>query len=284
MKAFVKIFLILPLVLLLASCSGKKALNFFVPKTGYGLHEGVAYGPDPRQAMDIYVPEHLRQPGCTVLFFYGGRWTTGDRSLYRFAGQAFASEGCVTAVADYRVYPHIRYPVFLEDSAQALVYLHNHAAEFSADPARIFVAGHSAGAYNAVMLAMDPQYLKKAGGKPEWIRGVIGVAGPYDFLPFDSADVIDIFSTERNQELTQPIHYARAGLPPMLLVAGENDEEVKVKNTINLASELRQYKDPVEVHIYPDAMHEAIILSLLNGFRGKIPLLHDSIQFILEQK
>jgi acetyl esterase/lipase len=282
MKAFFKVFLILPFVLLLASCSGRKALNFFVPKTGYQLLQAVAYGPDPRQQMDIYVPEHLRQPGCTVLFLYGGRWTTGDRGLYRFAGQAFASEGCVAAVADYRVYPRFRYPVFLEDTAQAFVYLHNHAAEYGADPAHMFVAGHSAGAYNAVMLAMNPEYLKKAGGNPAWIRGVIGVAGPYDFLPFDAADIIDIFSTERSQELTQPIHYARAGLPPMLLVAGENDTEVKPKNTLNLAAELRQYKDPVEVHIYPDAQHEAIVLSLLNGFRGKIPLLHDSMQFIQE--
>jgi acetyl esterase/lipase len=283
MKAFFKIFLILPLILL-CSCSGKQILNAFVPKTGYQINQSVAYGTDPRQVMDVYVPEHLRHPGCTVLFFYGGRWTTGSRDLYRFAGQAFASQGCVTAIADYRVYPKNRYPAFLDDSAQAFVYLHNHAADFSADPSRIFLVGHSAGAYNAVMLAMDPEYLKKAGGSPTWIRGVIGVAGPYDFLPLDAPDIIDIFGTEKNLELTQPIHYARPGLPPMLLVAGANDEQVKPKNTVNLAAELRQYKDPVEVHIYPQAQHEEIILSLLNGFRGKIPVLDDSMQFIVEQK
>jgi acetyl esterase/lipase len=284
MKAFSKIFPALMLVLSLCACSGEKALDAFVPKTGYQLHQGIAYGTDARQKLDIYVPDHLKNPSCTILFFYGGRWTTGERKLYRFVGQAFASKGCVTAIADYRVYPHVRYPVFLEDNARAFVWLHAHAKEYGGDPNRIFVAGHSAGAYNAVMLAVNPVYIKHAGGNPSWIKGVIGVSGPYDFLPFDSADVVDIFSPEKNDALTQPIHYVHAGLPPMLLVTGAVDSQVKPKNTINMAAKLRQFNDPVTVHIYPDAHHESIILSLLNGFRGKTPLLHDIDAFIQEQK
>src|SRR5262245_35478047 len=242
MKAL-RAFLILPVILLLCSCSGEKILNAFVPKTGYSVKQGIAYGPDPRQKMDIYVPDGLKKPACTVLFFYGGTWTTGDRGLYRFAGEALSSKGCVTAVADYRVYPKIRYPVFVEDSAKAFVYLHRHAAEHGGDPKRMYLAGHSAGAYNAVMLAVHPQFLTKAGGQPSWIRGVIGISGPYDFLPFTDADVIEIFSTESGPA-TQPISYVHKGLPPMLLVTGSADRDVLPKNTRNMAEKLREHGNP----------------------------------------
>jgi acetyl esterase/lipase len=270
------------LLLILANCSGKAALDALVPKTGYRLQEGIAYGADPHQKMDLYIPDKLQKPACTVLFFYGGRWSGGSRDLYRFAGQAFAARGCVTAVADYRLYPQVRYPLFLEDSAKAFVYLHRHAREFGGDPDRMFLAGHSAGAYNAVMLAVDPAYIKAAGGKASWVKGAIGIAGPYDFLPFTDADVIDIFSTEKNKPLTQPIDHVRPGLPPLFLAHGLNDGEVLPKNTINMARKLREAGDPVTVKLYPDARHEAIILSLLDGFRRKIPLLHDIAVFIRE--
>ncbi|MEZ0225776.1 MAG: alpha/beta hydrolase [Alphaproteobacteria bacterium] len=281
MKALCEIFLTLPILLLLCSCSGENVLNAFVPKTGYEVHKGIAYGTDPRQKMDIYVPDNLQKPVCTVLFFYGGRWTTGDRGLYRFTGEALSSKGCVTAIADYRVYPKIRYPAFLEDSAQAFVYLHRHAPEYGGDPKRLFLAGHSAGAYDAVMIAVHPRFIKEAGGQPSWIKGVIGISGPYDFLPFTDKDVIDIFSTEKDAA-TQPINYVRAGLPPMLLVHGENDTEVLPKNTRNMAAKLREFNNPVTVHIYPEAQHQAIVLSLLHGFRGKTPLLRDIATFIKE--
>jgi acetyl esterase/lipase len=281
MKAFFKVLLAIPFMLLLSSCSGEKILNAFVPDAGYKVHKGIAYGSDPRQKMDIYVPDGLQKPACTVLFFYGGRWTTGDRGLYRFAGEALSSRGCVTAIADYRVYPKIRYPVFMEDSAAAFVFLHRHAAEYGGDPRHLFLAGHSAGAYNAVMLAVHPEFLKDAGGRPSWIKGVIGISGPYDFLPFTDADVIDIFSTEKDRA-TQPAHYVRESLPPMLLIHGANDTEVLPKNTRNMAAGLREFNNDVTVHIYPDAQHQSIVLSLLHGFRGKTPLLHDIATFIKE--
>lgn len=269
--------------LALAGCSGRKLLDFFVPDTGYRMQKGVAYGADPRQKMDVYVPDGLKNPACTVLFFYGGRWQGGERGLYRFVGEAFSSRGCVTAIADYRLYPKVRYPAFVEDAAKALVFLHAHAQDYGGDPNRIFVAGHSAGAYNALMLTINPRFIEAAGGKPAWIRGAIGISGPYDFLPFEDADVIDIFSTEKDAA-TQPINYVHPGLPPVFLATGMNDTEVKPKNAINLAAKLREAGVPVTLQVYPDARHMAIVLSLLHGFRGKTPLLDDITAFIREQK
>ena len=263
----------------LSACSAEKILNSVVPTDDFKLYSDLAYGTDARQKMDIYAPLKPAAKPCTVMFIYGGRWEGGEKHFYKFVGEAIASKGCTAAVIDYRVYPQVKYPGFVEDSAKAFVWLHAHAKEYGGDPDRLFIAGHSAGAYNAVMLAMHPSFLKNAGGDTRWIRGVIGLSGPYDFLPFDDDDIRAIFSTAKDTD-TQPITYARAGLPPMLLLHGENDREVYPKNTRNLAAKLTAAGSPVEVRIYPDAQHEAMVLSLLHGFRGKIPALDDMTDFI----
>jgi acetyl esterase/lipase len=278
-----KLFAALCLAATLAGCSGRDLLNHFVPDKGYQVHRDLAYGRDPRQRMDIYVPDGLAQPACTVLFIYGGRWQEGDRDLYRFAGEAFSSKGCVTAVADYRLYPAVRYPAFVEDAARALVFLHAHSGKYGGDPSRIFVAGHSAGAYNAVMLAVNPRFIRAAGGKPSWIRGAIGIAGPYDFLPFEDQDIVDIFSTEKDPA-TQPINYVTPGLPPIFLATGDADTEVKPRNAVRLAAKLREAGNKVTLRVYPGAGHAAILLSLLHGFRGHTPLLDDIAAFIRENR
>lgn len=270
---------LLLLALPLAGCSASHILNSFVPSDDYKLAANVSYGPDARQKMDIYMPVKPAAKPCTVLFIYGGRWETGDKNLYRFAGEAFASKGCTTAVIDYRHYPAVKYPGFVEDSAKAFVWLHAHAAQYGGDANHMFIVGHSAGAYNAAMVAMHPRFLKEAGGDRRWIRGVIGISGPYDFLPSEDKDIQDMFSTA-SAAAANPVTYAAPGLPPMLLLHGENDREVYPKNTRHLAARLQAAGSPVQVIIYPDAQHEAIVLSLLHGFRGKIPLLEDATRFI----
>ena len=272
-------FSVVAVIALAAACSGQRILNGLVTDEGYKVRKDMAYGSDVRQKMDIYIPDRPATDGCTILFLYGGRWEGGDKALYKFVGQALSSKGCVTAIADYRVYPKVKYPAFVQDSAAAFVWLHTHVAEFGGHADKLFIAGHSAGAYNAAMVAVHPRYLSEAGGQRGWIRGVIGISGPYDFLPFTDKDIIDIFSPEKGPA-TQPITYAGAGMPPMLLVHGENDREVYPKNTRNFAAKLKAAGSPVETIIYPDAPHEAIVLSLLNGFRGKIPLLEDISTFV----
>src|SRR5215475_12766126 len=138
---------------LLTACS-QAALNLVAPG-GYRVVRDLAYGADPRQKLDLYVPDKLTGPAPMLLFFYGGSWTGGNKALYPAFGQAFASKGIITAVADYRLYPQVRYPAFVEDGAQAFAWLHTHATQYGGDPGGLFLSGHSAGAYIAVMLAAD---------------------------------------------------------------------------------------------------------------------------------
>jgi acetyl esterase/lipase len=265
--------------ILLVACSPLSVLNLAVPRAGYRIEHDLAYGADPRQKLDIYVPDHAAANAPVILFFYGGSWQSGSKSDYLAFGQAFASKGIVVAIADYRLYPQVSYPAFLDDGASALAYVHAHVAQYGGDPGRIFVAGHSAGAYNAVMLAADPEYLRKAGAEPSWIHGVIGIAGPYNFLPLDDDKLIALFGGANLPE-TQPINHIDGKRPPMLLAAGTDDTTVLPRNTMQLAARLKSFDSPVDVATYPGVGHIGIILSIVPGFRWKTTLREDIIRFV----
>lgn len=264
-------------LLALAGCSGAQILNATIPRGGYTIHKDIAYGTEPLQKLDIYVPE--KKNGCTVLFFYGGSWQTGSKDMYLFAGQAFASLGCVTAVADYRRYPAVSFPVFVEDSARAAVWVHNHIAAYGGDAGKLFLAGHSAGAYNAMMLATNTKFLHAAGGTSAWIKGVIGIAGPYDFLPMSDPKIIALFSTAKDTE-TQPVTFVHKGMPPVFLATGDRDTDVLPRNSIRLKAKLEKTGNKVELHTYPGIDHVGIITSLAPLFRARTTLLQDIGTFI----
>ncbi len=264
---------------LLSACSPIAAINLLVPREGYEVRAGLAYGPDPRHKLDVYVPQGLTGPAPVPLFFYGGAWSSGERSQYLAFGQSFASKGIVTVVADYRLYPQVKYPAFAQDAARALAWVHAHAREHGGDPARIFVSGHSAGAYNAVMLASEPSFIESTGGTLDWIAGVIGIAGPYDFLPLTDPDYIDMFHGANNQD-AMPVHHVDGKRPPMLLVTGTDDRTVRPGNSDRMALRLKAHGSAAQVIKYPGIGHVGIILSLAPGFRGKTTLREDMLRFI----
>ena len=229
-----------------------------------------------------------RAPGLISMFLTDERARTGDpvllwrqlaerhQNIYRAFGQAFASAGIIAAVADYRLYPEVKYPAFIHDGAQAFHFLRETVGGHGGDPARIFVSGHSAGAYIAAMLACDPAYLENDAAR---IRGVIGIAGPYDFLPLDDPVLIDIFGGDRVMT-TQPIKYARNKTPPMLLAHGTADTTVGSGNSRRMAKRLSGAGNSVELIEYKGASHLGIILSLAHGFRGGTTLRGDMLRFI----
>jgi acetyl esterase/lipase len=253
------------------------AFDLMIPKKGYAMRRDLAYGRDSRQRLDLYVPERLNAPAPVILYFYGGSWQSGSKNIYRALGQAFTSAGIITAVADYRLYPQVKYPAFVHDGAQALRFIHECIGEHGGDVARVFLSGHSAGAYIAALLACDPTYLGAA--RSEWIRGVIGIAGPYDFLPLYDPVLIDIFGGDRMMA-TQPIKYARNRTPPMLLAHGTADKTVGAGNSRRMAERLRASGNEVELIEYKGVGHLGLVLSLAHGFRHSTTLHDDMLRFI----
>jgi len=257
-------------------------LNLTVPRSGYRRMRNIAYGNGPRQRMDVYMPLNAPASAPMLLFFYGGAFRCGRKEEYPVVGQAFASKGIVVAVADYRIHPEGRFPDFLEDGALAVAAMHARAAEWGGDPDRIFVAGHSAGAYLAVMLAANPAYLRATGADPAWIRGVIALAGRYHELPLGDATALEIFRGPARDE-TRPGTYIDGKRPPMLLVSGANDHASVLESLRRLAARLREHGSEAEEIVYPGTGHMGSMLALAPGFRSRAAVRDDIARFIAKR-
>ena len=241
----------------------------------------VAYGSDPRQKLDIYAPaEATGEFRPLLVFFHGGGWYKGNRESYGFAGRAFAAQGFVVAVPSYRLVPGNVFPDFLIDGAAAIAAARKVAARYGGDPDSIVLSGHSAGAHIAAMVALDPRYLAKAGVPRAAIKGVAGLSGPYNFLPFTSDSAKNAMGHVVDKRITQPIHYVTPDAPPMLLVTGGEDVTVKPHNAHDLYAALTAAGVEAEVADYPGLGHEDIIMAVSRPFRGKAPVLATSAAFL----
>jgi acetyl esterase/lipase len=258
-------------------------LNFLTPSRGYTLHEGVTYGSLHRQKLDVYVPRTSQPPQGwpVVVFFYGGSWNRGERAQYRFVGEALASRGILTLIADYRLYPEVRYPDFLKDSAAALSYGLDHATAWGGNPAKVYAMGHSAGAYNAAMLALDGRWLAAHRHSPRQLAGWIGLAGPYDFLPLTNVDAMPVFHHPHYPADSQPLEHVQAGAPRALLVAAREDELVNPRrNTEGMARRLKEAGVPVALKMYTRVNHMTLVGALALPLRWMAPVLSDIAEFI----
>jgi acetyl esterase/lipase len=267
----------------LTGCAPIRAFNAVASGGPHTVIADLAYGPLPRQKLDVYTPTAAAPAAGwpLVVFFYGGSWAHGERDMYRFVGSALADRGVLTLVADYRLYPEVRYPAFLDDSALALAFGLAQARHLGADPARVFVMGHSAGGYNAAMLALDPRWLAATGHSPRELAGWIGLSGVYDFFPSDDPSLQAIFLAPHYPPGGQPIEHISAQAPPTFLGAPPDDQVVSFeRSTQHLTTKLEAVGVPVTLKTYPHATHVTLIGSLGWPLRWAGPVLDDVVGFI----
>lgn len=265
----------------LPGCSALGALDAVVPRDTYEGRAGLAYGDLPRHRLDAYLPLQRSAATPLVVFFYGGAWTRGERGDYRFVGEALASQGIAVLVADYRLSPAVRWPNILDDCARATAWARTNAAQLGCSPERIFAMGHSAGAYNAAMLALDPRWLQAHGMQPRQLAGWIGIAGPYDFLPITDADSRVAFGWPGTPPESQPVVHVSPGDPPALLLAPQDDRTVNPRrNTLGLAEKLRAAGVPVRVQILQGVNHATIIGALSRPLARLAPVRQEVVSFV----
>ena len=262
-------------------CAPLTAYNTLLPSDpgSIAAAKDVAYGTHPRQQLDVYVPDSRPSSAPVVVFFYGGSWNSGSKNDYAFVGKALAARGFVTVVADYRLVPNVRFPDFLTDCANAVAWTHANVTSYGGNPARIFVLGHSAGAYNAAMIGLDARFLRSFGLPTSTLRGVAALAGPFDFLPLDVQSTRDAFGGFTDLSATQPITYASKSAPPFFLATGDADDTVRPRNTQKLAALLRTAGADVSVKTYSNVGHVGILLALSVTLRNRAPVLDDVVTF-----
>ena len=269
-------------LLVIAASAPAATLNTLSALNSRRVATDVPYGPLARHRLDVYTPGNAAAGGHpVVVFFYGGSWNRGERADYRFVGEALAARGVLTLVADYRLYPEVRYPDFLSDCALALAYGLREAARLGGDAQRVFVMGHSAGAYNAAMLALDAKRLAPTGHAPGELAGFIGLAGPYDFLPMQNPDARPVFFHPDYPPGTQPIDYAAKASPRTFLGAALEDPLINPqRNTVGLANRLRDAGASVELKLYPRVNHMTLVAAIAGPLRWIAPVLDDVVAFI----
>jgi acetyl esterase/lipase len=234
-----------------------------------------------RLALDVYAP---RNPASApvLVFFYGGSWISGKRGWYRYLGDALAERGVVTLIPDYRKYPAVRFPAFVQDAARAVRYARDHATEFGGDPHRLFVMGHSAGGQIAALLACDARYLAAVGLARQDLAGMIGVAGAYAFLPFVDEESAIFGDDPTGRYDSQPINFVDGKQPPLLLLQGEADHEVPPRTAEIMAERVHAMGGTVTVKRYPGVGHNRILLAVARGQRAHVPTLEDILEFLAQ--
>ncbi|WP_245942144.1 alpha/beta hydrolase [Sphingomonas gilva] len=269
----------------LSACSPPGMLNGLDRITGGGsgverAGEGIAFGTHG-QRLDVWRPEaEADRPRPVLIFWHGGGWVKGRRQEYGFAGRAYAGRGYVVVVPDYRKVPGVRFPAFVQDGAQAVKWVRDNIARYGGDPDRVALAGHSAGAYTVAMLALDRRWLGAEGVDPGIVKAGVGLSGPYDFYPWTSPRAVEAMKGAADPAMTQPITFARADAPPLLLVTSSDDTVVRPRNAINLAKKLESLGAPVEYRNYRGLSHEEVVMAISKPFRGKASVLDDSVRFL----
>lgn len=229
------------------------------------LESGVAFGPDPAQQLEVIGPNGPG-PHPVLVFIHGGGWHSGAPGDYHFIGRQFARAGYLVVLPGYRLGPAGKYPHMLEDSAAAVAWVEANAQRLGGDPGRVFLMGHSAGAYNVVMLALERQWLGRAGVPDGFVKGVVGLSGPYDFYPFTSDSARNAFGDVPDPAATQPINFVRRDVAPMLLLTGDADETVKPRNSVALGKALTAAGQPVTPVILPGLDHSGTVMKLAAPF------------------
>lgn len=271
--------LLLPLLSTVAACSPFSVINQLSPSDHYRLAPDIAYGELDRQTLDMYMPHTSVDASPVVVFFYGGGWRKGAKKNYEFVASSLTEAGYVVVIPDYRVFPDVVFPAFVEDGAQAVAWVLNNADDYNADPDRVFLMGHSAGAHIAALLSLDQHYLAEHGIEPDRIRALIGLSGPYDFLPIESGFLLDVFP-EESRPASQPVNFVTAAAPPTLLIHGSDDDVVDPANSESLAARLTELGVDVSIRLYDGAGHAKIAVALAPALDFMGDTLEDSRRFL----
>jgi acetyl esterase/lipase len=246
----------------------------------------VAFHLDMAPRLDVYWPGEGE--GYPVLIFvHGGSWKDYDKKLFAPVAQKLLPEGMVVVIPDYTLYPDATYEQMARETAAAIAWTLENAARYGGDPDRIIVAGHSAGAHLSGLAVLDPRYLEELGHSSDEICGWIGMSGVYDIQAeydywVDKGStpevMLEVMGGQQNFGQASPLSYVRAGLPPLLVIHGDEDETVPVAISTAFHAALQAAGAPSRLIVYPGAGHSDYLFAGLSEERA--PIVDHIVQFV----
>lgn len=241
----------------------------------------VEYGSMETQKLDLYLPESMQEDSAlpVIVFLHGGAWRDGNKGLYRFVGATLASRGFVVVVPDYRKYPQVVFPAFVEDAAAAIAWTFETVEQYGGDPNNVFVSGHSSGAHMGALVLANRSYLADYDISPMQVSGFIGLAGPYSFTPQEQ-DIIEVFGDMQDYSPMQIDTFVDGNEPPMLLLHGLDDRTVGRINIERLQPALENANIEVTSRFYKDTDHTSILANFSAPYQADSELLTDMMEFI----
>ena len=276
--------LLISLACLPAACSPLRIAESLLSSGQSIQTRGVAYDSGARQRLDVYRPRATGSPAPVVVFLYGGRWQTGSKDQYHLLGDALARRGVVVVVPDYRLYPAVKFPGWVEDAAEAVRWTRKNIERFGGDTSQIFVVGHSSGAHTAVLLALDERYLRNAGLPATAVRGYVSLAGPVDTVWTD-ADVQALMGPRDGWPASYPRSHIVAGRASnILLLHGAADKTVSPDNSVRLAARIRKSGGCARSIVYRGVGHVEIVVAFSLPQLGIAPVMRDVLDFIHEPR
>lgn len=229
------------------------------------------YGDHQLQNLDVFSASGVHH-NPVVIFWHGGSWQGGDKKTYRFIGRTFSKLGCNVVIPNYRLYPKVKFPEFVEDGAMAIKWVATHFPK-----SKIVLMGHSAGAHIAAMLTFENKYLKQVGVDSNRIGGIIGISGPYNFTL--SPGIKDVFSSSPKIEWNP--YDMLINPKPAMLIYGERDKVVAISNSEDLYQKLRKLGGYPLILELPILGHISILLPFIIRFVG-FPGLKSKVKQFLE--
>lgn len=270
---------------LLSACS---SASFFVANAPVAFadvkqYSDIAYGNEKQQKLDIYAPETIEASAPVLVFFYGGRWTFGNKEQYAFAALPFVKKGYIVVIPDYAKYPDVKFPAFVDDGAKAVSWVYDNISSYKGDRSKLYLSGHSSGAHIASLIAVDPEYLKAYGKDRSIVSAFAGLAGPYDFIPEDP-DLQDMFGPPENYKNMQVPTFVDGKQPPMFLLHGADDKDVILRNLNRLRDKIAEKGGVVETKIYDGIDHKEIVGALSWVWDDKAPVADDMGAFFKQHR
>jgi arylformamidase len=219
----------------------------------------LAYGPTPRQAIDLFLSRARAAP--LLVFIHGGYWQSRDRKDFSFVAGPLLERGAAVALLGYDLAPAVRMDTIVEEVRAGLAWLYRHAAAHGCDPARLHVAGHSAGGHLAAMaLTTDWRSL----GLPEdVIKGVCAISGVFDLEPIRLCYLNEVVGLDQGEaRRNSPLHLPLHGRCPVSVVVGELETRAFHEQSQSFAARLERDGWPCQLLVQPKVEHFGIVMSM----------------------